>query len=458
MNIVVQIEKTIEQYSMISPKEHVLIGLSGGADSVCLSLALKKLSAKYDLTLSAVYIDHGLRPQDMDREIAFCSDFTRQEGIDFYVRHIRASKPEETGGKRQNLHDELRLLRYSEFRVLAFEIGADSIALGHTRDDQAETLLMRLLRGSGSRGLSGIYPVNCGIIRPLLNISRQDIESYLKEQGQQFIEDPSNQKNIYLRNRIRHTVIPVLKQLNPNLSETFAHAADMHREEDELLEILATKEMEKVFVKKTDDTVELRLAPLVNLHIPMKRRVIRRTIGAIADLRGICLNHIDAVIALIDQSGVGACSHLPGGIRAIKGYNTLKLTTSLPKKLSSYALDVPGSLYLSESALTLEASVEQGKVNLQARTDIAVFDFNRIELPLCVRSRKPGDFFFPFGFGKRKKLQDLFVDLKIPREQRDSIPVVTSGNDIIWVAGCRTDARYSVSDSTQRYLVLKLVN
>jgi tRNA(Ile)-lysidine synthase len=216
--------------------------------------------------------------------------------------------------------------------------------------------------------------------------------------------------------------------------------------------------MEKLFLRKTDNTVELHLTPLTHLHIAMKRRVIRKTIEAITGLRGICMNHIDAVIALIKEGRVGASSHLPGGIRAIKEYNTLKLTTCLPKKLSSYALDVPGSLYLPESALTLEASVVQGKANMPDRPDIAVFDFNRIQLPLCVRSRQPGDFFFPFGFGKRKKLQDLFVDLKIPREQRDTIPLVISGEDIIWVAGYRTDERYSVSDNTQSYLFLKLVN
>ena len=457
MYIVKQVEETIKKYSMISLNENVLIGLSGGADSVCLSLILKKLSSQYSLTLSAVYIDHGLRPEDIDREIAFCKSFASSIDITFNVRHVRVSSDPQIR-KSQNLHDELRYLRYSEYRKLAFELGAASIALGHTMDDQAETLLMRLLRGTGLRGMGGIYPVNCGIIRPLLEVSRHEIEGFLKEQRQELINDPSNQKDIYLRNRIRHSVIPILKQLNPNLSETLTRTSDSNRDDEDLLELITTIELENLFFSKTSDTVELYLAPFMQLHRAMKRRVIRRCVEAIAGLRGINLNHIDAVITLLEEGNMGGVIHLPDSVRAVKEYKTFKITTVLPQKLSLYHFDVPGNLYLKESGLTLEASIEQGNIKLEKRPNEAVFDLNRIKSPLYVRSRQPGDFFFPSGFGKRKKLQDFFVDLKIPREARDSIPIVTSGNDIIWVAGYRPDERYSVSNDTQRCLVLKILN
>lgn len=457
MDIVNKVKKTIDKYSMLRWKENVLIGLSGGADSVCLSLVLKKLSKQYDLILSAVYIDHGLRPQDTDKEIAFCENFARTQGMGFNVRRIRASS-KHIKRKRQNLHDELRQLRYSEYRKLAFELSAGSIALGHTRDDQAETLVMRMIRGAGLRGLSGIYPVNCCIIRPLIEVSRYDIEDFLKQQGQAYIDDPSNQKDIYLRNKIRHSVIPVLKNLNPNLSETLAHIADANREDEDLLELITAREFENIFSDKTHNMIELFLKPFMQLHPAMKRRVIRRAVEAIAGLWGISMGHIDTVIALVEEGSTGGVIHLPGGIRAVKEYNTFKITTTIPKKLSSYHLDVPGSLYLKETGLTLEASIEHGNMHLKKQQNIAAFDFNRVKPPLCVRSRQPGDFFFPQGFGKKKKLQDLFVDLKIPKEARDAIPVVTSGDDIIWIAGYRADERFSVSNDTQKCLILKMFN
>jgi tRNA(Ile)-lysidine synthase len=332
--------------------------------------------------------------------------------------------------------------------------------MGHNADDQAETLLMRLLRGSGPIGLSGIPPVRGMFIRPLIEIERQEIDRYIQEEKIDFVVDSSNLRRDYLRNKIRFSIIPMMKEVNPNIIETLSRTAAIFREEERHFDIIVVKTLMRLISRKSDSRIELFLSPLEAMDKVILRRVLRRVIDVTKGLRRINFIHVEDIIDLIKTGKTGDRLYLPKGIRVIKDYSTLIFTTEPPVKLDTYMLEVPGEINLKEAGVLIKASILESHKSeikdLRLSADLAVFDAERLIFPLVVRSRKEGNFFYPFGFGKRKKLQDFFVDEKVPRDERDRIPLVLSGEDIIWIAGYRQDDRFKVTDETKKILKLEV--
>lgn len=455
-----KIKDTIKKHSMLSVGERVLTGLSGGPDSVCLLTVLNRLKDEFKLDLHAIYIDHGLRPDETQREMEFCRNLCEGLNVPFIIRSIDVKSYARERGL--NKQEAARDLRYRTFHEVAHEVKAHRIALGHNADDQAETFLMRLFRGSGSTGLSGIPPVRGNIIRPLIEIERKEIEHFLDEEKINFIIDSSNLKEDYLRNKIRLSLIPMVKEFNPNIIQTLAKTTDIRREEERYFEILVTRTLMKLISRKTNERIELFLAPMEAMDRVIQRRVLRRAIEETKGLRGISFIHIEDIVELIKNGKPGDRLYLPKGIRAIKQYSTLIFTSEPPVKLKPYTLEVPGELILKEAGILLKASIEDfvGAIHelpmLGDGKTMAVFDAEKLKFPLTLRARKPGDFFYPLGFGKRKKLQDYFVDNKILRDERDRVPLVVSGDDIAWVVGYRGDERFKVSEETKRFLRLEV--
>jgi tRNA(Ile)-lysidine synthase len=448
---------TIKKYSMFAGGEKVLVGLSGGPDSVCLLHLLLSIKNKFMLDLSAIYIDHGLRPGETDEEVLFCKDLCESLHIPFMTKAIDVKSYARE--QRMNIQEAARQLRYTTFDEASCEMNAQKIALGHTADDQAETLLMRLLRGSGPTGLAGIPPVRKNIIRPLIETERKDIEKFLDEGKIGFIIDSSNTKKDYLRNRIRLALFPMLRELNPDITETLSKTAAILRDEEKYFEIIVTKTLMKLISRKTDSRIELFLLPVESMDKVILRRVLRRAIEETKGLREISFIHIEDIIDLIKRGKAGDRLYLPGGIRAIKGYATLILTSEPPVTLSACPLMLPGETILKEAGVLIKASileipVEAAGTGLQ--TDSALFDADKLVFPLIARPRKDGDFFYPLGFGKRKKIQDFFVDEKVPRDERDRTPLIISGEDIIWVLGYRGDDRFKVTEETKKTLRLEV--
>ena len=454
MDILKKVLGTINKHSMLSEGDSVLIGLSGGPDSVCLGSILHKLSVDFNLTLNAVYVDHALRPREVVREKAFCRDFCKALGIGFFTRSVNLKKYAKE--RTVNIQEAARELRYGVYEEISRETNATKIALGHTADDQAETFLMRILRGSGSRGLSGIPPVRGNIIRPLIEIERREIEDFLaSDMHERYMVDSSNLKTDYLRNWIRHEVVPELKQKNPSLVKTLCRIADILREEDAYLELIVTKTLMKLISRKSDNTVELFLSPLEAMQKPILRRVIRRVFHETAGLRGIDSVHVEDIIELIKRGKSGDRIALQKGVKVLKSYATLVLTNEIPKRLQLRSFNPPGKLSLDEVSVVLAAEISESLEKPYDGKDTAVFDFDRLTLPLHVRSRKKGDYFYPLHFGKRKKLQDFFVDNKIPRDERDAVPVVVSDDKILWIAGHRMDERFRAHEKTKKFLIMK---
>ncbi len=486
MELLKKVKETINKYSMLSEADHVLIGLSGGADSVCLTILLSKLREDFNLTLSAVYIDHGLRPEETEHEKAFCKALCNNLGIDLHIKgvDVRGYAKE----NKLNLQEAGRELRYKVYEGLVSGIKAGRIALGHNADDQAETFLMRLLRGSGEKGLSGIPPVrrqevrsqnsevrSLTIIRPLIEVERNEIEKFLSQNSSlfpfhsslPFMVDSSNLKKDYLRNWIRLTVMSELKRRNPALLRNICRTMDILREEDGYLELIVDRTLMSLISRKDDDMIELFLLPMQTMTTAILKRVLRRAIDTVMGLKGINFTHIEDLIRFIRVGRSGDRIYLPKRIRAVKGYSTLLLTSRPPLKLSPITFTVPGEVVLREAGITLKAEISEEaggrfvgatlcKDLLRDGKTSAVFDLDKLSLPLEVRSRKDGDYFYPSGFGKRKKLQDFFVDEKVPRDERDRIPIVLSGGNIIWITGYRADERFKITNETKRFLRLEV--
>jgi tRNA(Ile)-lysidine synthase len=462
MKLLQKVYKTINRYSMLSDKDHVLIGLSGGPDSICLSVVLDKLKKDFNLSLSAVYVDHGLRPGETGKEVDFCRQFCNDRGINFIEKKIDTKTYVNEKGK--NLQEAARELRYRIFYEVADDIRASNVAIGHNADDQAETVLMRLLRGSGRKGLSGIPPVRDKIIRPLIETERKEIEEFLTlnsslithNSSTPYMVDSSNLNAGYFRNWIRLTLMDEIKGRNPAIVDDICRTAEILREEDDYLELIVTKTLMRLISRKSDNSIELFLFPLETIEKPVLRRVLRRAISATKSLKGVGYIHIEDIIKLIKEGKSGDRLDLPKDIRVIKDYSLIKITTGKQVKISSYELQPPGEIIVKEAGIVIRASIEEkGEAAGDGRASV-LLDAGAMNFPLKIRAREAGDFFYPLGFGKRKKLKDFFIDEKISRDDRDKVPVVLSENDIIWVAGYRADERFKVTDGTEKLLRLTI--
>jgi tRNA(Ile)-lysidine synthase len=437
---------------MLREAETVVVGLSGGADSVALLHVLKALDI--GLNLRAVYIDHGLRPEDTPAEIEFCANLCKGLGVPFSTGKIFLPP-----GKKSNMQDTLREYRYEILESLAHEHRADRIALGHNKDDQAETVLLNFMRGSALSGLGGIPPCRGKIIRPLIETDRADIEKYLGEIGAKFVTDSSNLKQRYTRNKVRLSLLPALKAYNPNIVDTLSRNADIVRDENVYMERLAIKKTMTLISRKAASRIELFLSPLQTIEKAIQRRVLKIAVSSVETLKGIGAAHIDDIIALVNNASTGASICLPKGIRAIKGYSILTITTQekSPVTINTHDLNVPGEAVIAEAGVVIRASLAEGLFYDAADKLHIVVDGERLKNPLAVRARLDGDYFYPVGFGRRKKLQDFFVDEKLPKERRGGVPLVFSGDELVWIAGMRGDERFKPNADTKTLVKLELL-
>jgi tRNA(Ile)-lysidine synthase len=450
-----RVSAALEKYSLLKRGETILVGLSGGPDSVCLLYLFDKLKREINLKLHAVYVNHNLRPDETSKEADFCANLCKKLDIGFTLKSVDVKAHAKEW--RLNKQEAARQLRYGAFDETAFEVGADRIALAHNADDQAETLIMRLIRGAGPTGLCGMPAKRGKIIRPLIEIERRMIEDFLDAEKIPFVVDSSNLRPDYFRNRLRQSLMPFLKEINPNLTDTITNTVSIIQEEERYFDIIVTKTLMKLISRRTADRIELFLTPLEAMDTVIVRRVLRRAIDETKGKSGISFTHIKDIISMIKHGAAGDRLYLPGGMRVIKEYSVIIITTEKPAKMSSYEIHPPAKLPLKEAGMVIEATFEEQSFAPGDGKSSVVLDAGLMTFPLQVRPRCPGDFFFPIGFGRRKKLQDFFVDEKVPRDDRDKIPIVVSGSDIVWIAGYRADERFRITEKTKKFLRLGIV-
>jgi tRNA(Ile)-lysidine synthase len=503
----------IQRYSLIPRKELVVVGASGGADSVCLLHVLAKWQKELGIKLHIAHLNHQLRGVESEADAEYVSNLAGSLGISVTIdrQDVAAYRTE----RNCSIEEAARELRYAFFARVAREVGAHRIAIGHTRDDQVETILMHILRGTGITGLCGLAPCspiaydsqgmslpasplslrakrsNLLVIRPLLDITREETASYCQEHQLEPRIDSSNLSPSFLRNRLRLHLLPLLRQYNPSVDQALLRLADIAKEDNVFIEQQAAGLWDKV-ARQENNTIYLDKKQIDGLPIALQRHLLRATVTKLAgDVRDIEATHIEAARSLLNKPASKRIS-LPHGLVCHGGYDELAITR-LPSLIASplsviasearqsqfppcpfpplpgeFPLKVPGKTAFPgwnviasivreqvaslSSRGALSTSVRTGQSNLAAH-----FDLQKTGMKLFVRQRRPGDRFQPLGMNMPKKLYEFMVDAKIPRSWRGHIPIVCSPQQIIWVVGWRIDDRVKTTEASKEILRLEFI-
>jgi tRNA(Ile)-lysidine synthase len=448
-----RVKTTISKYRMLKPGDRVVVGVSGGADSICLLHILLQLR-EYSLDIIVAHLDHGIRGKEAKRDLLFVKRTAESLGLKFETGE--ADAPRLKKESKMTLEEAARVLRYEFLEETRKKFGADRIATAHTLDDQAETVLMRLMRGSGARGLSGIPPVSREvIIRPLIETKRADIEKYLQSKGVGWIEDSTNKLRDIQRNRIRLDLIPELETYNPRIKETLSRTSDILRIEEDYIDREAKRNYARIF---TQDIRGLKgdLRKFGRLHKALRLSILRLAIEELnKGLRNITSLHIISADEYLTSGAASGEIEFPDRIVIAKGYDSFLVTTrpGLERKFS-YSIDSPGRWRFPEFDVDIEKVTAETLE--EKREDIVYLDAGKIVFPIEARSFRAGDRFMPLGMKSEKKLKNFFVDEKIPRFERYGIPIFTSGGDIFWVGGMRIDDRFKIRRKGKKALKLSL--
>lgn len=453
-----QVQKTIGKYELLQPGERVVVAVSGGPDSMALLRVLWELRQEYRLSLIVAHLNHGLRPESEEEKI-FVQKATAALGLPFFSQRtdVRAWQRKEN----LTLQEAAREARYSFLTEVAQKHKAGKVALGHTADDQVESVIMRFLRGSGTRGLAGIPPVRGGIfIRPLIECWRQEIEDFLRERKITYLIDSSNRTLQFLRNRIRHELMPLLKEYNPNLPHTLWQMAAIFRTEEEYWEDFLKAQFLSFVRQQKKETLTLDIPLLQNQPLAIQWRVIRQAIReCLGHLRRIGFVHIMEITRLITSEEPNKSLFLPHGLRVLKSYQALTFSRH-PEQISPFVYQVsgPGYLEIPEIGRGMYFAIIPRPPLEKERgvSHIALIDFDGVDFPLTVRSFRPGDRLQPLGMEKEKKIKDLFIDLKIPPAQRLKTPILLKDEQVLWVAGLCLDQRARVKPETKRVLRVEI--
>ncbi|PYT13302.1 MAG: tRNA lysidine(34) synthetase TilS [Acidobacteria bacterium] len=467
-----QVRRTIARYDMLRPGERVLVAVSGGPDSTTLLSILHRLAPEMNLELHVAHLDHGWRAAASARDAEFVRRLGVRLGLPVTVGHLGARVWQSHPRRQSSREARARELRNTFLIETAREIGAQKVALGHTRDDQAESFLMRLLRGSGPRGLAGTYPVVDGvIIRPLIDVRRRDLLDYLRQRHLSYRIDATNRDLALTRNRIRRSLLPLLeRQFNPNVVEALAHAADLLRDEDNYLGELAQEKFRDIATRRGESVV-LRARAVQELPVPLRRRILRLALAeARGDLRRIALQHVEQSLSLLEERRRRGRVSLPDGTAVDREGDHLRIVRRIPAadqapgsgeaaSLREALCPVPGEVALPGFGLRLRATVvprAEAPVDLRsAGKDRAYLDADLLPGPLLIRPRRPGDRFVPLGAPGTRKVKSFLIDRKVPVDERGRIPLVLSGDRIAWVVDHEIDDRFKVTDRTSRILVLE---
>jgi tRNA(Ile)-lysidine synthase len=471
MQLLARVRRTIRDYALADRESRIVAAVSGGSDSTALLHMLRALDRAGELKLVAVaHFNHQLRASSDDDErfvaaMAASSNLPTISGREDIASRARR--------EHRSIEDAARRSRHSFFARAAADASADAVAVGHTRDDQAETFLLRLLRGAGPRGLAAIHPRNGAIIRPLIGCRRSELRAWLAERGISYVDDESNEDVSIPRNRVRAELLPLLeRRFNPAIVDVLGDEAELAREAWQLIDDAADR-LERAAVKATGSTVSIDLDALGGAPAALRRAVIWRAMEAASGGRPVSFEHTAAVLRMLEADS--APSFDAPGQRVERVGRALVLKGRPPgmrgRQAKSYGFDnlfrfplsIPGAVRLTDIGCTVSSAPQAAADSLmdpQAAAGRGLRAVVRQDLfagGLAVRNRRPGDSFRPAGLGRRKKLQDFFVDRKVRRADRDRVPIVVDAADrIVWVAGYGIDEAFRVTDPRQPVLTLEL--
>ncbi len=464
-NIIHAVERTIRAHRMLQTGDAVLLGVSGGPDSTALAHIMADIAPRLGLTLGAAHLNHALRGKDADRDARFASDLAEKMGMPFFMerKNVRAY------GRTHKLspEDAARQVRYDFFFRVMRENGFTRLALGHHADDNAELILMNLMRGCGLSGLGGMPAVReDGVIRPLIRQTKSDILSYLAGLGADFVTDASNTDMRFTRNRIRNRLLPMIReQFNPNIVTALNRLARLSTAEEAWAETAARQAYADCLASEADGLLCFSAEKLAALHPAACKRVIRMAVRRIkGDLKGVSLSHVSAVEQMIRRHPKNGELHLSKEVRVRADGDELCVmkTAAAPADAPSfeYLLAGPGALFIPEikgRLIATEHAASEIAARRHSEKNIAFFDRDAVSFPMVVRNWKSGDRFHPLGMKGRQKLSDMFINNKIPQDQRRNYPIIISNEDIIWIGGLRTGNAGKITSVTVNVLKLELL-
>lgn len=426
---------------LFAPGELVLAACSGGPDSLALVHLLQRLGEERGFSLAVAHVDHCFRGEASAADARFVAAYCAGRGLLCVQTAIDVpAHLERHGGSPQ---DAARQLRYAWLRAEARCLGASCLATGHHGDDQAETVLLHLLRGAGAEGLAAMAPREGLLVRPLLAVRRQQIEAYCRQHGLQPRQDESNRKDVYRRNHLRHRLLPALARYNPEVVAALGRTAQIVRQEHDFVRSQALAELEAC-AQDEGEGLLVAVPSLVRCHPAVQREVWRQALEKKrGSLKGICFVHVESLMELAKAGRPGAKVELPGGWQAVRDYRTIRLGPAgaerrqAPGGAWQAPLQTPGVTPLPDGRC-LRASWEPLS---EAEGPVLALAWERLAPPLAVRFRQAGDAFRPRGLGGRKKLKEFFIDAKLSRGRRDAVPLVCDREGILWVTGLRSDER-----------------
>ncbi|PYU46365.1 MAG: tRNA lysidine(34) synthetase TilS [Acidobacteria bacterium] len=472
----------MQSKELLRPGDRVGVAVSGGADSVSLLLLLLELRKKLGIVLSVVHFNHKLRGKASDADEAFVAKLAAKHGLEFHSASVDVAKKAKK--ERINLEDAARRARYDYFRSLAESGACPRIVVAHTADDQAETVLAHLLRGTGLTGLGGIHPVAGPVIRPLLGIRRGELRRFLRAQKQTWREDATNRNTKRMRARIRKKLLPLLeKQFQPAIVKHLATLAELARDDEAFLEAIA-EERAGVLVQKNDERSRIGVDDLFPAHArrafntevtekpgatgALSKRIVRRIVEGIKPRDGqLGAAHVEAVLQLARNGQSGSSLLLPGGVEVRRLRDALvfqaienagmRNSQSAPQKYE-YQVDLArggAEVHVAEVGCVFRLRVidwppQRGETS----RDGAVLDRDRLCAPMVLRNWRPGDRLRPAGHRRARKLMRLLNEKRISRWERDGWPVLTSGGVIVWARGFPLAAEFAASERTRAGVVI----
>jgi tRNA(Ile)-lysidine synthase len=460
-----QVKRTIKRHHLLDQGDRVIIGVSGGVDSMVLLHLLNTCRKELDLSLIVAHVNHGLRPEESEEEAELVRKECDRFGFPFEYGRFKVKEFQESGGL--SLQDAGRRIRFHFFGTLRSKYQAAKVALGHHADDQVETVLLRLIRGAGLKGLKGMLPLREGwIIRPLLESWRHEIESFAKDHEVPYLSDSSNLKPAYLRNRIRLELIPFIeKEFQPNFKSVMVRMSNLLREEDDFMEGEAEKAYRSIVCEEGDQLL-FRFSQFQSLHKALQWSVFLRALNNMYREETFPEEgkewNIAPIYRGLIESRPSVVLELPGGVVLERRYDRITLGKRSVKPALPFDVELilPGQTFIKElgkTAAVMEMDAPPGKMEYGASSFVAYLDFRLLQFPLRMRNFRPGDRFQPLGVNGIQKLKEFFIDHKVPRLERGRIPLLVSGERIVWVAGHRIDDRVRITDQTRKVIRVEVL-
>lgn len=447
-----KIWRYMQEFHMILPGERLVVGVSGGGDSMALLHVLHKLGEKGRFLVDAVHVNHGIRGEEADADQAFVEDYCREAGVRCRSLSYDVKKMAEKYGMGEE--EAGRMARKEAFHIAMEEFGASKLALAHHKDDLAETVLHHLVRGTSLRGLSGMSPVNGPIIRPFLCIDQKEIVYYLSEKGIPHRTDSTNLTDAYTRNKLRHHVLPYLsEQVNEKAVDHILSAASLAGEADAYLTRQGGEYLRR-FGRRQAGGLFLLEGFFQGPHIVQLYALSQAAEEMAGGRKDMTRQQLEGVLSLWTKP-VGKCLPFHGGYLAFRKYDGILLTKERPREEAgleeAFPLQIPGTVSFRGGSIICRLFPYDGE-DIAEKKCTKWMDYDRIDKNLILRCRRPGDYMIVTKDGSRKKLKDLLINEKIPREKRGGLPLVAAGEEILWAVGVRMGESCKVRDDTRTVL------